>query len=201
MGASTLLEQRWTTADLAALPDNQLYELIDGELFAMQSPHYYHQVTSGNIYRELSIWAETSGLGIPVINPGLLFTDTDNAIPDVVWTSNERLDALMDEAGHLTGAPELAVEVLSFGADQESRDRETKRTLYAQQGVLEYWIVDWRAEQVEVYRRMDNANALRLVATLQANDTLTTPLLPGFACLVSRFFTLLNRSRLNKATP
>jgi len=34
-------------------------------------------------------------------------------MPDVVWASNERLAVLLDEAGHLTGAPELAVEVLS----------------------------------------------------------------------------------------
>lgn len=42
--------------------------------------------------------------------------DADDVIPDVVWISDERLAALMDDAGHLTGAPELAVEVLSFGA-------------------------------------------------------------------------------------
>ena len=44
-----------------------------------------------------------------------------NVVPDVVWISHERLAALMDEAGHLTGAPELAVEVLSPGVERATR--------------------------------------------------------------------------------
>jgi Uma2 family endonuclease len=51
------------------------------------------------------------------INPGIIFTDTDNVIPDVVWGSTERLAVLLDNAGHLTAAPELIVKVLSSGSD------------------------------------------------------------------------------------
>lgn len=69
-------------------------------------------------------------------------------VPDVAWISQERLEALIDEAGHLTGAPEVVV---------------------------------------EVYRRAQSE--LQLVATLLVEDTLTTPLLPGFACSIERFFT------------
>jgi hypothetical protein len=32
-------------------------------------------------------------------------------IADVIWISNERLNTLVDEAGHLTGAPEIVGEV------------------------------------------------------------------------------------------
>ncbi len=49
----------------------------------------------------------------PWINPGVLFTESDNVIPDVVWATKETLAAMLDEAGHLTGAPDLIVEVLS----------------------------------------------------------------------------------------
>lgn len=122
----------------------------------------------------------------PAITPGVLFDETDDVIPDVVWISNERLAALMDEAGHLTGAPELAVEVLAFGEKQEKRDRQFKRKLYETQGVREYWIVDWRLQQVEIYRRAQAE--LHLIATLFAQDELTSPLLPGFICPVKRFF-------------
>lgn len=92
----------------------------------------------------------------------------------------------MDEAGHLMGAPDLAVEVLSFGARNEERDRVAKRRLYETQGVREYWILDWHLKQVEVYRR--EYGELRLVATLLPEETLTSPLLPGFACSVSGLF-------------
>jgi Uma2 family endonuclease len=169
------------------LPDNGTrYEIIDGELYMSRQPHWHHQRTCGNLYAELHVWSLTSSMGQASITPGILFSEADNVIPDVVWISTERLTALMDEAGHLTGAPELAVEVLSPGGENERRDREAKLKLYGSRGVREYWIVDWRLQQVEVYRR-DQA-MLRLVSTLFAEDVLTSPLLPGFSCTVARLF-------------
>ena len=55
----------------------------------------------------------------------------------VRWTTadNEPLDLLLDEAEHLTGAPELVVEVLSPGAENEQRDKQLKLKLYSQQGI------------------------------------------------------------------
>lgn len=85
-------------------------------------------------------------------------------IPDVVWASNERLEPLLDEAGHLTGAPELVVEVLSPGKKNERRDREAKLKLYSVQGVYEYWIVNLKERMVKVYHR--EQAVLKLVATL-----------------------------------
>ncbi len=179
---------RWTTRDINLLPENEgtRYEIIDGELFMTRAPHWKHQRTCGRIFRELDSWSESSGLGQASVTPGVLFSETDNVIPDVVWASNERLAVLLDEAGHLTGAPELVVEVLSPGVENERRDREAKLKLYASRGVKEYWIADWRLQQVEVYRR-ENA-ILKLMATLLDNDELSSPLLPGFSCGVSRFF-------------
>ena len=102
------------------------------------------------------------------------------------WVSKERLPILLDEAGHLTGAPELVIEVLSESVQDQRRDREVKLKLYASRGVQEYWILDWRLQQVEVYRR-DKA-LLKLVETLFNTDDLTSPMLPNFICPVSRLF-------------
>lgn len=118
--------------------------------------------------------------------PGLIFSDADNVIPDVVWISQERLALAMDESGHLTAAPELVIEVLSAGAENERRDREAKLKLYSARGVKEYWILNWRLQQVEVYRRQQAM--LRLVTTLLDTETITSALLPNFACPVSQFF-------------
>jgi Uma2 family endonuclease len=179
---------RWTTADIDLLPENEgtRYEIVDGELFMTRAPHWRHQATCLNIGMGLKAWSLANSLGEVVINPGVLFTESDNVIPDVVWVSSDRLAVLLDEAGHLTGAPELVVEVLSPGGDNERRDREAKLKLYASRGVQEYWIADWRLQQVEVYRR-ENAT-LKLMATLLNNDELSSPLLPDFSCAVSQFF-------------
>lgn len=74
----------------------------------------------------------------------------------------------------------------SIGVENERRDKEVKLKLYAYRGFQEYWIVDWRLQQVEVYRR--EKATLVLVATLFASDEFNSPLLPDFVCLVRRLF-------------
>ena len=76
--------------------------------------------------------------------------------------------------------------MLSPGPANERRDRELKLKLYSRQGVLEYWIVDWRLRTVQVYHR--EQLELRLAATLTGEDVLTSPLLPGFACPIWSFW-------------
>lgn len=177
----------WTVADLDLLPDNGTrYEIIDGELFMTRAPRWSHQKVAANICAKLNRWSEETKLGEATIAPGIIFSEADNVIPDVVWASYERLAILLDEAEHLTGAPELVVEVLSPGEENQRRDREVKLKLYASQGVQEYWIADCRLQQVQVYRRQ--AATLKLVATLLASDEINSPLLPGFSCPVAAFF-------------
>jgi Uma2 family endonuclease len=187
MSQSTEERVRWTIADIELLPDNgNRYEIIDGELFVTRAPYWKHQRSCTKIISVLNQWSELTDLGETVPAPGIIFTDADNVIPDVVWVSKERLQILLDNAGHLTGAPELVIEVLSEGVENQRRDREKKFKLYASRGVQEYWILDWRLQQVEVYRR-DKA-LLKLVETLFVADELTSPMLPNFICLVSRLF-------------
>ncbi|MBR8833530.1 MAG: Uma2 family endonuclease [Stigonema ocellatum SAG 48.90 = DSM 106950] len=76
--------------------------------------------------------------------------------------------------------------LLSPGKKNERRDREAKLKLYSVQGVHEYWIVSLLEQKVEVYRR--SQGILRLTLTLYRQDELTSPLLPGFSCVVDKFF-------------
>ncbi|UFP95149.1 Uma2 family endonuclease [Gloeobacter morelensis] len=178
---------RWTAADLELLPDNgNRYEIIDGELLVTRAPHWKHQQICLRIGAALDAWSNRTGLGQAAVAPGILFSEADNVIPDVVWASTHRLKALLDAAGHLAGAPELVVEVLSPGAENQRRDRELKLKLYSLRGIQEYWLVDGRVGCVEVYRR--EGAVLKLTITLLADDTLTSPLLANFACPVGPLF-------------
>lgn len=177
----------WTTADLALFPDNgKRYEIIGGDLIVTRAPRWSHQEVAGRIFAALDAWCQDTALGRAAFAPGIIFSDEDNVIPDVAWTSRERFGQLLDESEHLIGAPELVVEVLSPGEQNVQRDRQLKRKLYSQQGVQEYWIVDKDLQQVQVFRRDDAV--LRLVATLQIADALTSPLLPDFSCPLRQIF-------------
>ena len=181
------IAEKFTSADLALMPDDgKRYELIEGELYVSRQPGLEHQFICGQLFRFLQEWNERSGEGVAFIAPGLIFAEDDDVAPDVVWISHERLTNARDAAGHLHTAPELAIEVLSPGKANEQRDRQAKLKLYSRRGVQEDWIVDWMQKLVEVHRR--EQGALRLVATLYDQDTLTSPLLTDFSCQVVKLF-------------
>jgi len=178
---------RWSVGDIELFPqDGKRYEIIDGVLFVSRAPHWKHQEVVGNVYTQLQTWSRQTGLGRAAIAPGIIFSGTDSVIPDVVWATNKRLEDYLDESGHLTEAPELVVEVLSKSNKDRQRDFELKLKLYSTQGVEEYWILDRDKLYVKVYRR-ENA-VLKLSLTLFKDDILTSPLLPGFSCVVEVFF-------------
>jgi Uma2 family endonuclease len=178
---------RWTSADVDLLPEStNRYEIIDGELLVTTAPHWEHQIALMWIQNQLHNWSYETQLGETVQAPGVIFSDADNVIPDAVWISHDRLATGLDDLGHLIVAPDLVVEVLSAGTENERRDRELKLKLYSERGVQEYWIINWRSPQLEVYRRQNIM--LTLVCTLLPGDALSSPLLPGFACAIDRLF-------------
>jgi Uma2 family endonuclease len=181
----TLEKITWTIHDVEVLPENPAiqYELIAGDLLMTCTPHYRHQHICSRVAAALEIWSEKRGLGLTIINPGLIYSDIDSVIPDVVWVSHARLARIEDPSGHLTASPELVIEVLSSGKENERRDKETKLKLYSIQGVQEYWIIDRFKKQMEVYRR--EKNKLMLTVTLMGQDEIHSILLPNFGCIVN----------------
>jgi len=171
---------RFTTSDLALVPeDGNRYEIIDGDLHVSTQPHWRHQYTSVRFVRALDPIGDVPNRGITLVAPGLIFAEDQAVAPDIVWISRERFRHVVDEDGKLHAAPDLVVEIISPGRALRSRARELKLKLYSRYGVREYWIVDWREPTIQVFRR--EQAVLHLVATLTAEDTLTSPLLPGFS--------------------
>jgi Uma2 family endonuclease len=192
----TVAARRFTIDDLENFPDDgSRYEVIDGELYVSTAPDVEHQAIISGIDRSLGSWSAETDLGWLVPGAGLIFSRHDGVIPDLMWYDAEQLPhalinpATGERSGRFYVAPYLAIEVLSPGKVNEDRDRETKLTLYSRRGVREYWIVDRFTRSVLVYRRTAAAE-LELAATLTDRDTLTSPLLPGFAVPVERIFRL-----------
>ncbi|MBC7910804.1 MAG: Uma2 family endonuclease [Pyrinomonadaceae bacterium] len=176
-----------TVSDLDVLPeDGKTYELIGGGLYVSRAPHIHHQLVVSNITGSFFAYLSKSQIGKVAPGPGVIFTEYDAVIPDIVFLTNERYKQIVSPEGKLTAAPDLAIEILSLGADNLRRDRVVKLRLYGEHGVKEYWIVDLFTLSVEIYRLQENG--LALVETLKIDDHITSPMLPDFELKVSDIF-------------
>lgn len=175
-----------TYEDFLLFPDDgKRHELIDGEHFVTASPNTRHQRVVGNLHWLLRNYLETRPRGEVFMAPfDVLFSQFDVVEPDLLYMSHDRAAAILT-AQHVTGAPELVVEVGS--PSTRKRDDSLKRDLYERFGVSEYWVVDPDHDVVRVYRR-EATRFMRADALTQESDVLTTPLLPGFAAPLATIF-------------
>lgn len=177
-----------TITDLVAIPDDgNKYELIEGEIYVSAAPSLTHQITLGNLLVALGSYLTNSPIGISVPGPGVIFDDFDSVIPDLVFLRNERRTEIAS-GDWLNGAPDLVVEIISPGAENERRDRVLKRRVYGRFGVKEYWLVDLLNRSVEVCRLGEKG--LELAATFVGDDEMTSWVLPGFHMKLTDLFRL-----------
>ena len=182
------IEPLITVAQLDACPeDGNRYELIEGELFVSRAPRLPHQLVVQNLQVALVNYLQSNRIGTVVPGAGAVFSDYDAVIPDLVFVRNERWDEIVANERFI-GAPDLVVEVMSPGKENRERDLLVKRQLYGKYGVEEYWVVDPENRTVEIYRLLQRS--LEKVVTFADQDTLTSPILPGFELYVHTIFNL-----------
>ncbi|MBA2735324.1 MAG: Uma2 family endonuclease [Pyrinomonadaceae bacterium] len=182
----------YTVDDLDFMPeDTNRYELIGGKLFVSRAPHLDHQLLIGNLMFQFRLYLEKNPSGIIVTTPGVIFSPKDAVIPDLVFAAHETVKKSVageDERfeGKFKAAPELMIEILSYGKQDVKRDRIYKRTLYGDYGVKEYWVVDGLFNAIEVYRLEESG--LNLFKRFEIYETIETPLLPGFSLKLTEIF-------------
>ena len=91
--------------------------------------------------------------------------DNKPVIPDV----SINCDIKNRRSTNFLGVPRFIMEVLSEAT--EEYDRGEKMELYKKVEVAEYWLVDWRRKQVEIYILVPNENAIddaeyKLISTI-----------------------------------
>lgn len=183
---SAQIEPLLTINDLDAMPDDEnRYEIIEGELLVSRAPSLKHQRISGNLFLLLRSYFDQNPLGEVIAAPGIVFDEFNGVIPDMVFISYERRDKIAT-GERILGAPELVIEIVSPGAENEKRDRVVKRQLYGKYGVKEYWIVDSSKRSIEVY--LLEEQALKLKTEYTESDMLVSFVLPGFTCEVKNVF-------------
>ena len=185
---ATHIEPLLSIADLDIMPDDgNRYELIEGELFVSRSPSLTHQRVFRTLFRSFDSYLLQNPIGELFATPGVIFSEFSAVIPDLVFVSNERLDEIAS-GDHITGAPDLVIEIVSPGPENARRDRLAKRQLYGKYGVKEYWIVDFESRTIEVYSLQ--GQTLILQSALNEQDEIRSAVLPGYRCQVAAIFSI-----------
>ena len=175
-----------TVSDIESMPhDGNRYEVIDGELFVSTAPSWFHQFALKKLLFAMEFYLEKNPIGEVAFGVGVIFDQFNGVIPDLVYLSNERMKTV--GGARLSGAPEIVVEVLPPGAQNEARDRTVKRLLYHENGVSEYWILDLDAKCVAIHIA-GRTGGFQSKVLLHENDVIATALLPGFAFPVANLF-------------
>jgi Uma2 family endonuclease len=169
----TGVAERLTADAYLAREDPRRTELIDGTV-VVHEPRVLHQLVSGMIYHELVAWTETAqGRGSAWLPLNVVLDEGNVLAPDVMWFDGE----LPLDAANAPRVPDLAGEVRSRSTWRYDIGR--KRELYDRHGVRELWLADTAARTLLVYRRSGAGFAHPL--ELGAEETLTSPLLPGLS--------------------
>ncbi len=178
-----------TKADFERLPEDGLWEVVDGRAMLVPANDYQHQSVSHSLSVEFEKGLSSLGYGyvrttmnvhIP-IDPGSSLQGFQNRVPDlVVFKKRPEKDF---EVG---GPPELVIEILA--TRRGNVERTEKLDDYARTGIGEYWIVNPFDRSVEVYILRDGEYVLRETVSTGA---LRPEAFPGLAIDLQQIWAVL----------
>ena len=177
-----------TRADFEHLPDDGLWEVVDGRAVLLPANDIRHQALSGRMFLAIAGKLKELGRGVVLVtvNVGIPVPKTSrgeiqNRVPDLVVAEHQ------PEGQFAAGdPPELAIEILS--TPRGNVERTEKIDDYARAGIREYWVVNPFFHEIEVYvldgdsYRQMQPNASRSISS-QAFTGLTLDLTPIWAPL------------------
>jgi len=161
------------------------YELIDGELFCLASPSFFHQYVVDEIFASFHNWFKGKPCR-PVTSPFdiTLFKSKENinvVQPDIVVICDTEN---LDENGKYKGVPSLVVEVVS--STNRRHDMIVKMNLYMETGIKEYWLADPESKLVSIYS-FDNKD-IKNYKIFEMGNVAESFIFPGLKVNVSEIF-------------
>jgi len=170
--------------EFLALPDHDLYELVDGELREINVSNLSSLVSCKTSAR-LTIHCEAKNLG-PVFACDAYYQcfagrPRHARKPDVSFIRRDRLTEGWLADGYFTIAPDLAVEVLS--PNDLAYEVDEKIGEYLDAGVRLVWIINPEQRWVTIHRADGSVAKLKEPETLNGEQVVQ-----GFSCRVGELF-------------
>ena len=184
--AQTAQTIQWTYEDYLAFPeDGKRYEIIEGERYMSPAPKTKHQEVSGNLLYLLKAYLRQTKRGKVFDAPtDVILSDINIVQPDLLVVLAARTSIVTEK--NIQGVPDLVIEIISEST--RKTDETTKKKIYEQYGVLEYWIVDPELALVKIYRLTDGRYGRAEERAEERGETVTTVLLPGLDISLTEVF-------------
>ena len=148
------LDGRFTYGQYKNWPEDQRWELIDGEAWAMAGAGTRHQELVGRLYVRFRTFLDGKPCRVLLAPYDVLFPKSDEDDDEVPSVVQPDLVVFCDPSkireANARGSPDLLVEILSPSTSR--KDLNEKFRLYERHDVREYWVVDPWARTVCVYR-------------------------------------------------
>ena len=177
--------QRSTASELYAMPDDGFrYELVKGELRKMSPSGWEHGEVVVNVTLLLAQYVKAHNLGAcGGAETGFKIASDPDTVraPDLSFVSRDRIPEGKARVKFFTGAPDLAVEVVSPGDTRKEVDEKVEDWLEA--GAQAVWVINPKRRGVTVYRSMTDMTRLAEDDELDGGEVV-----PGFRCKVSEIF-------------
>jgi Uma2 family endonuclease len=172
-----------TGPEFDALPyeEGRRRELVDGELVAVSSPTPEHQIILQRILLAMLLYfRDRAGFGMALTDVEMALAPDCRVRPDVFVLLGERAASLDISNVPISGAPDIAVEIIS--ASERSTETQEKLETCLRHGTGEVWQVYPKSRSVVVHR--PGAGAI----ILSSEQRLATPLLPDFVLDLSTLY-------------
>ena len=138
-------KEYYRMAEAGILGERERIELIEGEIVEMSPIGRRHLAFAGTLNQFLA--ARLLGRAFVWMQSPLVLAEDTEPQPDIVVLRRRSVPYKDREAG-----AEDALLVVEVADSSLAYDRSTKRRLYAEAAIPEYWVVDCTAETVEVHR-------------------------------------------------
>lgn len=149
-----IIDKKYTYADYLTWPDEERWEIIDGEAYNMTpAPTVKHQRISANIFSIFATYFKDKSCRPFYAPMDVVLDDFSVVQPDLLVVC----DPEKMTVANIQGAPDLVVEILSPAT--RLRDKREKKVLYERFGVREYLVVYPDDEMVERYMLVDGRYA------------------------------------------
>jgi Uma2 family endonuclease len=139
----------FTAADVRALPDDgNRYETVHGELLVTPAPGGFHQLTLMRLIEVLAPYLRASGLEQLLASPADISWSDDTLVQPDLFVADL---AVFKRSGRWVDVRTLYLAIEIVSPTSARSDRFTKRRLYQEQRIPEYWVVDIDQRHVEVW--------------------------------------------------